>query len=107
MRAISILGATGSIGASTYDLILRNPSAYRTVALTGGRNVPELARMARTLNAEIAVTAYDDCLNDLRVALAGSGTEVAAGAAAISQAAMRPTDLVMSAIVGNAGLAPG
>lgn len=107
MRAISILGATGSIGASTYDLILRNLGAYRTVALTGGRNVAQLALMARELRAEIAVTAYDDCLHDLRTALSGSGIEVAAGEAAIIAAAERPTDLVMSAIVGNAGLAPG
>jgi len=106
MRAISIFGATGSIGASTYDLIARNRSAYRVVALTGGRNVADLARMARELNAEIAVTAYDDCLHDLGRALAGSGIEVAAGEAAIADAATRPTDLVMSAIVGNAGLAP-
>jgi 1-deoxy-D-xylulose-5-phosphate reductoisomerase len=106
MRAISIFGATGSIGASTYDLIARNRSAYRIVALTGGRNVADLARMARELNAEIAVTAYEDCLHDLGRALAGSGIEVAAGEAAIADAATRPTDLVMSAIVGNAGLAP-
>lgn len=106
MRAISVFGATGSIGTSTYDLIQRNAGAYRTVALTGGRNVANLARMARELRAEIAVTAYDDCLNDLRAALSGSGIEVAAGEAAIMAAATRPTDLVMSAIVGNAGLAP-
>jgi 1-deoxy-D-xylulose-5-phosphate reductoisomerase len=107
IRAISILGATGSIGQSSYDLILRNRADYRTVALTGGRNVAQLARMARELGAEIAVTAYDDCLNDLREALLGSGIAVAAGEAAIVEAAMRPTDLVLSAIVGNAGLAPG
>ncbi len=106
-RAISIFGATGSIGASAFDLILRNRSDYRTVALTGGRNVSLLAQMARELNAEIAVTAYDDCLPDLRDALSGSGIAVAAGEAAIIAAAMRPTDLVLSAIVGNAGLAPG
>lgn len=106
MRRISIFGATGSIGASTFDLIARDPAAYHTVALTGGRNVAELARMARVLRAEIAVTAYDDCLDDLRAALSGSGVQAAAGAAAILDAAMRPTDWVMSAIVGNAGLAP-
>lgn len=107
VRAISIFGVTGSIGTSSCDLILRNPGAYRTVAVTGGRNVAELARMARTLQAQIAVTAYEDCLGDLRAALAGSGIEVAAGAPAIIAAAQRPTDLVISAIVGNAGLAPG
>lgn len=106
MRRISIFGITGSIGASSYDLIRRDRDAYHTVAVTGGRNIADLARMARDLGAEIAVTAYDDCLDDLRAALAGSAVQAAAGAAAIVDAAMRPTDLVISAIVGNAGLAP-
>lgn len=109
MRSISIFGATGSIGESTFDLIRRNGGAdgFRTVALTGGRNIQRLAEMARELRAEIAVTAYDDCLPALRDALAGSGVEVAAGNAAIANAADRPADWVMSAIVGAAGLVPG
>ncbi len=109
MRSISIFGATGSIGTNTIDLIAGQggAAAYRTVALTGGRNVARLAEQARLLRAEIAVTAHDDCLGDLRDALAGTGIEVAAGQAAIADAADRPADWTMSAIVGAAGLVPG
>jgi 1-deoxy-D-xylulose-5-phosphate reductoisomerase len=109
LRSISIFGATGSIGESTFDLIMRGggPAAYRTVALTGARNIKRLAEMARALQAEIAVTAHEDCLADLRDALAGSGIACAAGQAAIAEAADRPADWVMSAIVGAAGLVPG
>ena len=108
MRRISIFGATGSIGQSTYDLICRagGAGAFHTIALTGGRNVTLLAQMARELRAEVAVTAHEDCLGDLRAALAGSGIEATAGAKAIVDAAHRPADWTMSAIVGNAGLAP-
>jgi len=109
MRSISIFGATGSIGESTFDLIRRagGAEAYRTVALTGARNVARLAEMARELRAEVAVTAHEAELPALRAALAGSGVEAAAGAVAIAEAADRPADWVMSAIVGAAGLVPG
>lgn len=109
MRSISVFGATGSIGENTFDLLMRQggPAAYRTVALTGGHNIDRLAEMARALRAEIAVTAHDDCLGDLRAALAGTDIKVAAGTAAILEAADRPADWVMSAIVGAAGLEPG
>ena len=109
MRSISIFGATGSIGESTFDLIRRagGAGAFRTVALTGARNVARLAEMARELRAEVAVVAHEDELPALRAALAGSGVEAAAGAAAIAEAADRPADWVMSAIVGAAGLVPG
>lgn len=109
MRRISIFGATGSIGESTYDLICREggAEAFHTVALTGGHNVARLAEMARTLRAEIAVTAHEENLPALREALAGSGVQAAAGAHAIIEAADRPADWVMSAIVGAAGLVPG
>lgn len=109
MRSISIFGATGSIGESTFDLICRagGPEAFRTVALTGARNVRRLAEMARMLRAEVAVVAHEEELPALREALAGSGVEAAAGAAAIAEAADRPADWVMSAIVGAAGLVPG
>ncbi len=108
MKRISIFGATGSIGENTVDLLLRaDPGTYQTVALTGGRNIARLAAQARQLNAEIAVTAFDDALPDLRDALAGSGIEAAAGAQALCDAADRPCDWTMSAIVGAAGLYPG
>ena len=77
------------------------------VALTGGRNVAQLAADAREFDAEIAVSAHDECLNELREALSGSGVQAAAGAAALLEAAERPADWTMSAIVGAAGLAPG
>ncbi|QYX58403.1 1-deoxy-D-xylulose-5-phosphate reductoisomerase [Roseovarius sp. SCSIO 43702] len=107
MKRISILGATGSIGQSTIDLVARAPESYAVEALTGGRNVARLAEDARRLGARIAVTAHDDLLGDLRAALEGSGVEAAAGTTALIEAAARPADWVMSAIVGAAGLAPG
>ncbi|WP_375173193.1 1-deoxy-D-xylulose-5-phosphate reductoisomerase [Pseudooceanicola sp.] len=107
MRRVTILGATGSIGQNTIDLIDRNAEGYQVVALTGGRNLAQLARDAIRLEAEVAVTAHDDLLDDLRAALAGSGVEAAAGAEALKEAAARPADWVMSAIVGAAGLPPG
>lgn len=109
MRSISVFGATGSVGESTFDLLMREggADAYRTVALTGGRNVARLAQMALALRAEIAVSAFDDCLPALRDALAGTGIAVAAGTQAVHDAADRPADWVMSAIVGAAGLVPG
>ena len=79
MRRVSIFGSTGSIGRNTVDLIRRNPEAYKVAALTGGRNVELLARQAKMLNAEIAVTAHAECLADLKSSLAGSRVEVAAG----------------------------
>ncbi|KEJ94806.1 1-deoxy-D-xylulose 5-phosphate reductoisomerase [Pseudosulfitobacter pseudonitzschiae] len=106
-RRISILGATGSIGQNTIDLIKRDLAAYEVVALTGAGNIAQLATDARALRAQVAVTADAHRLDDLRAALAGSGIEAAAGQAALSEAAARPADWVMSAIVGAAGLAPG
>jgi 1-deoxy-D-xylulose-5-phosphate reductoisomerase len=109
MRRISIFGATGSVGEQTVELILHagGPAAYCTVAVTGGRNVARLAEIALALKAEIAVCGDESCLPDLRAALAGSGIAAAAGPQALAEAAARPADWVMSAIVGAAGLVPG
>ncbi|MDX1821545.1 MAG: 1-deoxy-D-xylulose-5-phosphate reductoisomerase [Paracoccaceae bacterium] len=107
MKRVTVFGATGSIGQNTLDLIARAPQEYQVVALTGGRNIAQLAADARRLGAELAVTAHDDLLGDLRAALAGSGVQAAAGQAALIEAAARPADWIMSAIVGAAGLAPG
>ena len=109
MRSISVFGATGSIGESTFDLLMRQGGAarYRTVALTAGRNVARLAEQARALRAELAVIADGALLPDLRAALAGTGTRTAGGDAAVAEAADRPADWVMSGIVGAAGLVPG
>ncbi len=106
MRSISILGATGSIGASTLDLIRRNPQEWRVTALTANCQAQELAALAREFGAEIAVVADTSCLDDLREALAGSGIEAAAGTRALCEAAARGADLTVAAIVGCAGLAP-
>ncbi len=106
-RRVSIFGATGSIGQNTIDLIARAPDRYDVVALTGARNVDLLARAAIRLNADIAITADETLLEPLQSALAGSGVEAAAGQTALIEAATRPADWVMSAIVGAAGLEPG
>lgn len=107
MRKVSILGATGSIGQNTIDLIKRAPEEYDVVALTGARNIAQLAQDARDLRADVAVTADPALLDDLRAALSGSDIYAAAGPEALNEAASRPADWVMSAIVGAAGLAPG
>ncbi|MFK7754717.1 MAG: 1-deoxy-D-xylulose-5-phosphate reductoisomerase [Sedimentitalea sp.] len=107
MRRVSILGATGSIGQNTIDLIGRSLQDYDVVALTGAGNIDQLAQDAIALRAEIAVTARPELLAPLRDALGGTGIEAAAGPDAIIEAAARPADWVMSAIVGAAGLPPG
>ncbi|MEL6476633.1 MAG: 1-deoxy-D-xylulose-5-phosphate reductoisomerase [Pseudomonadota bacterium] len=107
MRRISILGVTGSIGANTVDVVEAvGREAFHTVAVTGHSNIAGLADAARRLSAEIAVTADPSQLQSLRDALAGSGIAAAAGPEALVEAASRPADWVMSAIVGAAGLAP-
>ncbi|MEO9896455.1 MAG: 1-deoxy-D-xylulose-5-phosphate reductoisomerase [Paracoccaceae bacterium] len=106
-RRISIFGATGSIGQNTIDLILRDLDSYEVVALSGAGNIAQLAKDAIALRAEIAITADDHRLDDLRAALAGTDVQAAAGSDALIEAAARPADWVMSAIVGAAGLAPG
>ena len=107
MRSVSILGATGSIGQNTIDLIARAPGAFAVQALTGAGNIARLAADAIRLRAAVAVTSRDDLYPALQQALAGSGVQAAAGAAAVAEAASRPADWTMSAIVGAAGLAPG
>lgn len=107
MRRVSIFGATGSIGQNTINLIRNAQSEYDVVALSGGQNIRQLAEDARALNADVAVTAFPDRLEDLRDALSGSRVQAAAGPDALVEAASRPADWVMSAIVGAAGLKPG
>ncbi len=105
-RRISVLGATGSIGENTLDLIGRNPSGYRVVALTGGHNAARLAELAIRHQAELAVIAESDAYDCLRAALAGTDIEAGAGEEALLEAASRSADWVMAAIVGAAGLKP-
>ena len=106
MRTISILGVTGSIGASTLDLIRREPGQWKVAALTANSNAAELARLAREFSADIAVIADEANLPALREALAGTGIAAAGGAGTLVEAASRPVDITMAAIVGCAGLAP-
>ena len=106
MRRVSIFGVTGSIGQNTLDLLRRDPTAYHLVALSGGRNIVQLARDALEFSPEVVVTAFEDLLPELQAAMAGSGVAVQAGAEAIAGAAERPADWIMSCIVGVAGLTP-
>ncbi|MHA1527865.1 MAG: 1-deoxy-D-xylulose-5-phosphate reductoisomerase [Alphaproteobacteria bacterium] len=106
-RRISIFGVSGSIGANTVSVIdAVGLDAFEVVAVSGNSNIAGLADAARRLRAEFAVTADEKRLDELRAALAGSGIAAAAGANALIEAASRPVDWVMSAIVGAAGLAP-
>src|SRR5262245_52057552 len=105
-RRVSVLGATGSIGENTLDLIGRDPTSYEVVALTGGRNAARLAELAMKHHAELAVIADESHYEDLRSRLAGTDIEAAAGADALVEAASRSADWVMAAIVGAAGLKP-
>ncbi len=105
-RSITILGATGSVGASTLDLIRRNRADWQVEALTANCSVKELAKLALEFDAKLAVVGDESHLPELRNALAGSGVEVDGGADALCAAAARPVDLTMAAIVGCAGLGP-
>ncbi|MBV9261035.1 MAG: 1-deoxy-D-xylulose-5-phosphate reductoisomerase [Pseudolabrys sp.] len=105
-RSVTILGATGSIGASTVDLLDRNRAHYRVEAVAAGRNVSALAQVARKLNARFAAIAEPSAYRELKEALAGSGIESGAGPEALLEAAQRPADWVMAAISGATGLKP-
>jgi 1-deoxy-D-xylulose-5-phosphate reductoisomerase len=106
VRKIAILGATGSVGNSTLDLVARNPDQYDVLALTARSDVEGLARAAKKVGARRAVVADPDRYQALRDALAGSGVEASAGEEAIIEAAGSGADWTMAAIVGSAGLKP-
>ena len=105
-RRISILGATGSIGQSTLDLVERSPDRFEVAALTAATNVEALAASARRTGAKVAVVADITKLGELRERLAGSGCRAEAGSQALIDAAASDADWVMAAIVGCAGLMP-
>jgi len=105
-RAVTVLGATGSIGDSTMDLLRCAPDRYRVEALTAHSNVQALAKLAREFNASFAAIADPDLLGELKEALAGSGIACGAGESAIIEAAARPADWLMAAVSGAAGLKP-
>lgn len=108
-RSVSVFGSTGSVGSQTVNILEERggPEAFNVVALSGGRNTRLLAEQAISLRADIAVTAHHDCLGDLRERLRGTSIEAASGSDALVEAADRPADWTMSAIVGFAGLPPG
>lgn len=106
MKRVTVLGATGSVGTSTLDIVARNPDRYEVEALSANRDVGKLAEAAIRHGAKLAVVGDPDCYAALKDALGSSGIEAAAGEAALVEAAERPADLVMAAIVGCAGLAP-
>lgn len=103
-RSVTILGATGSVGTSTLDLILRAPEKFSVVALTAQQDVVGLAKAARATEAELAVIGDASLHGALKDALAGTRTEVASGCEAVAEAACRGADWTMAAIVGCAGL---
>ncbi len=106
MKTVTILGATGSVGRSTLDLVGRAPDRFQVVALTANRDVEGLAAAARQVGARMAVVADESLLGALRDALQGSGVEARAGADAIDEAAGAGADWTMGAIMGCAGLKP-
>jgi len=106
MRKVTVLGATGSIGDSTMDLLRATPERYQVEALTANSNVAGLAKLAIEFNARFAAVADASLLGDLRAALAGTGIECGAGESAVIEAAARPSDWVMAAVAGAAGLKP-
>jgi len=105
-RRITILGSTGSIGDSTIDLIDRDANAYDVVALTANGNWAKLAEQAKRLKPAIVAVADHGAYADLKAALAGTGVKVVAGPEGVCEAADAPSDWVMAAIVGAAGLKP-
>lgn len=107
LKRVSIFGATGSIGQNTLDLIGRDPERFQVDTLTGGHQVDQLAQDAKKYRARMVVTAYADHYQALKSALSGTDIQVGAGASAMKEAASRPVDMAMSAIVGAAGLEPG
>ncbi|WP_315806588.1 MULTISPECIES: 1-deoxy-D-xylulose-5-phosphate reductoisomerase [unclassified Bradyrhizobium] len=106
VRSITVLGATGSIGDSTMDLLRASPERYRVEALTGNSNVQGLAKLAKEFNAGFVAVADPSRLTELREALSGTGIESGAGESAIIEAGARPADWVMAAVSGAAGLKP-
>ena len=107
MKKISILGATGSIGQNTLNLISLEKDKFKVVGLTGSENIELLARNAIEFNADIVATADASKFSDLKNLLSGHKIEVCAGASGILEVSSQQTDWVMSAIVGSAGLLPG
>src|SRR5205085_12329238 len=106
VRTVTVLGATGSIGDSTMDLLRASPDRYQVDALTANTNVEALAKLAIEFDARFAAVADASRYDDLKDALAGTGIECGAGESAVIEAASRPVDWLMAAVSGAAGLKP-
>ncbi|MET0705946.1 MAG: 1-deoxy-D-xylulose-5-phosphate reductoisomerase [Tardiphaga sp.] len=106
VRRVTVLGATGSIGDSTMDLLRASPERYQVEALTANTNVEALVALAKEFRARFVAVADESKLVELRAALAGTGIESGAGDSAIVEAAQRPSDWLMAAVSGAAGLKP-
>jgi 1-deoxy-D-xylulose-5-phosphate reductoisomerase len=106
LRSITVLGATGSIGDSTMDLLRASPERYQVEALTANGNVEGVVKLAKEFNARFVAVADESKLDELRSALAGTGIASGAGESAIVEAAQRPSDWLMAAVSGAAGLKP-
>lgn len=105
-RGVTILGATGSIGSSTVDLLKRQNGRFTVEALTAHKNGAALAKLARELGARFAAVGDPDAYRELKSDLSGSGIEAASGPDAVTEAARRPAEWVIGAITGAAGLEP-
>src|SRR6185312_15095901 len=106
VRSVTVLGATGSIGDSTMDLLRASPERYRVEALTANSNVEALAKLAKEFSARYVAIADTSKFAELKAALAGTSTECGAGESAVIEAGARPADWVMAAVSGAAGLKP-
>ena len=106
VRSVTVLGATGSIGDSTMDLLRASRDRYQVEALTAHSNVEALAKLAREFGARFVAIADPNRLGELKTALAGTGIDCGAGESAVIEAAARPADWVMAAVSGAAGLKP-
>jgi 1-deoxy-D-xylulose-5-phosphate reductoisomerase len=105
-RSVTLLGATGSIGASTVDLIKRERDRYRVEAVAANNNAAALAALARDTGARFAAVGDKAAYRELKSELSGSGIEAAAGEDGVVEAAQRPAQWVIGAITGAAGLRP-
>jgi 1-deoxy-D-xylulose-5-phosphate reductoisomerase len=105
-RSVTILGATGSIGASTIDLLKRERARYRVEAVSANRSAASLAALAREVGARFAAVGDPAAYRELKDELSGSGIEAAAGENGVIEAAQRPAQWVIGAITGAAGLKP-
>ena len=106
VRSLTVLGATGSVGRSTLDLVGRHADEFAIEALTAQSNVAGLAELAQRHRAKVAVIGDESLRGELSERLAGTGIECAGGGEALIEAAVRPADCVMASIVGAAGLKP-